>query len=400
MEYSPAKRRKTSLTSSVNSINEKSPHRRRASHDGDGSFSRRASFMSPTKASLARFNPILLPSNGYQNLGEAYRISGYGPEDRRSNTMGGMTQSGRATSAGPILATPTIIPKTNGQRLFPPASRQERTPSKGPRLVVAESARASPPEGTRSGESEAQHGPGTAQKSGADDSCSTSNGSYRGSVKLTALGSYLPSTPTNTATGGATSGMSLGEDGEPNLPSTPIHLGLEKPPEPPKGLLSSSDSKGRKRKGATSAKSSPLKYQARAATVEAPLVQNVVKHSLGPRIYISNAPKPPLTAQEASIISMGANLMRLEEQLRQIEDGLIRQLLASEWDKLDGNATVDIAKRTKEVNSKGARVTRLRQELLQAELANSTCNGPPNQESRYHTLNGEISKEACLHSVA
>lgn len=46
---------------------------------------------------------------------------------------------------------------------------------------------------------------------------------------------------------------------EPELPPTPTELGLEPPPERPKGLLFSSPSRRARKKGGSSVKSSPLK---------------------------------------------------------------------------------------------------------------------------------------------
>lgn len=60
MNFSPSKRRKISPNSAVR-VNRHDVQRRSESQDGHLCSIRTASFMSPTKASLARFNPKLLP---------------------------------------------------------------------------------------------------------------------------------------------------------------------------------------------------------------------------------------------------------------------------------------------------------------------------------------------------
>ncbi|KAL9121331.1 MAG: hypothetical protein Q9187_002108, partial [Circinaria calcarea] len=63
MDVSPTKKRKTSLTTSV-AVKPQNASNQPVIMDGSYTTPRRASFMSPTKASLARFHPDLLQSPG------------------------------------------------------------------------------------------------------------------------------------------------------------------------------------------------------------------------------------------------------------------------------------------------------------------------------------------------
>ena len=95
----------------------------------------------------------------------------------------------------------------------------------------------------------------------------------------------LPSVP-RSLENGVTHETRTGEDGEPRLPSTPTQLGLEPPPEPPKGFLLSSPSRRPKRKIRNTAKSSPLKP--RSSATEEVTVDGQERSSLGPRKYYSH----------------------------------------------------------------------------------------------------------------
>ncbi len=332
--------------------------------------------MSPTKASLARFNLGLLPPSRYPDNWKNVGTNGHGLIKSQASisddTNGQVQGSPGAPGFFADLATQAIALEAHGHVSFaasssPTTRRRNHGPSKKARLAEVEDTRASPPEEAREGGNEAQY---------SDHEARTHNGNavFRSDVidgNPTAFTPQILSTPTRSGTLAAVSGMGLGEDGEPSLPSTPVHLGLEKPPERPKGLLLSSSSKRTKRKGITSAKSSPLKHQV-DTTVRSPTGLCPSTEGLGSRTYIANTPRPPLTKTEVSIARMRESLANLEQQLQQIETFLIQQLLLSDWAHIDGESAKEISKLKKEVSSKGVQVIRVRQELQEAELANGT----------------------------
>lgn len=195
-----------------------------------------------------------------------------------------------------------------------------------------------------------------------------------------------PSTPIRKAIYGTTSGMGQGEDGEPSLPSTPIHLGLEKPPDPPKGLLFSSPIKRTRRKGTASLKSSPLKPK---DTPDRQIKSsNFWNATLGARSYIDKTPKPPLTAQEVEYASMKERLATLEEQLKALAETMFRKTLVSGWHSDEGVQDRDlreITKMKKEVLANSTKVLRSREEIHWHTLAvgetNEMTKGDPSATS-------------------
>ena len=378
MISSPAKRRKTSLMS---------PQRRRSScqeslvRDDISLSSKRASFLSPTKASLARYNPNLLPLKGNQRPTEHQRSDRDMLIDLDPTKVGKRTQILRASSAGPTFTIPAAMPNTNGKGLLSPTMEVQITPSKKPSFPRSECDRASPPEEARLGEDGVHH------VLDAGDQRFGSNDNSLRTASAIASDPHPPATPTNARPTRVASGMSLGEDGEPSLPSTPVHLGIEKPPEAPKGLLFSSSKERRRKKDATGKKSSPLKYRVNTTDVEAPSARhkagNDLARGLGPRLCISNTPAPPPSAHQLRILKMKEDLAKIDKELQQNEDVLICQLIMSNWERLDSQADLDIRRRKKDVKLKCAKVTNLQQDLLQAELTTSATDCCPQQELGY-----------------
>ena len=76
------------------------------------------------------------------------------------------------------------------------------------------------------------------------------------------------------------------EDDEPKLPSTPRQLGIEPPGTKPTGILSMSPSRSGKRRRAPSTKSSPLKQ--RNAALEQQVFETDCENSLGPRPQLAS----------------------------------------------------------------------------------------------------------------
>jgi len=262
---SPSKRRKTSPTTSV-AVDAPSliPGR-----NGEATTPSRASFLSPTKASLARFNPGLLPRPRSAGIGaqrpgsQGNGVSGQDPTPRRPrsahgggswiNGSGGPSKPaipardkdgeaealtkppmGKAGTASPgrttrplrggLSAAPRRRSRTPGQ-----ASSPEKVTKPTKELLIA----ASPPEAANETQDVAQK---------------TIDGQLEQELQGSAerRSARLPQ-----AHEGA-------DQGEPELPPTPTQLGLEAPPEPPKGLLNS-PSRRPKRKKSSGVQSSPLK---------------------------------------------------------------------------------------------------------------------------------------------
>ena len=182
--------------------------------------------------------------------------------------------------------------------------------------------------------------------------------------------SQLPSTPRQREPHVPTSGMGVGEDGEPSLPSTPSQLGLEPLWEKSQGLLFSSPIRRSRRKGRSSAKSSPLK-----SLDPLPKNSNQKQKSsiadLGPRRYIDNTPTPPPPKEEVLLMELQNRLHNLESQLQDIEGKLLQQILASSWQEHGGKEGEYKAQQRKEVAQRSTRIVQLRDEVRQIETAQS-----------------------------
>ena len=393
MDSPPTKRRKTSPLTHL-SITPQDRETRPKSQDGERSSKGRASFMSPTKATLARFNPSLLAPS---NASDVERPRSQGSDKERSKIRGGLngltSQITQAGVAEPVSTTERTIGapflSTNGQGLHTAPRRRSRTPGKvstplnNTQLLPLPNARESLP-----AEAQGQGNEGHATDPERQSPlplptltrvpATSTNGAPAANEST-----HLPSTPTHSGIPGQRSGMGFSEDGEPSLPSTPVHLGLEAPAERPKGLLFSSPNRRSKRKETTVIKSSPLKPND-ASTSPSPKTSNSVPCSLGRRIYISSVPQPPPTEQQATQLKLREILLAMEQQLQEIGHRLVRQTLVLRWYQKEGKETKEISNLKKDVLTRIAKISRLRDEIDLAELPESIDRG--RQDNTVETL--------------
>ena len=384
MDSPPTKRRKTSPLTHL-SITPQDSQTRPEFQDGERSSKGRASFMSPTKASLARFNPNLLPPS---IASDPERPRSQGADSERSKIRGGTNgltpQIPRAGVAEPANTTEKTIAapflSANGQGLRAAPRRRSRTPGKeytplkDAQLLPFPKTRVSLPaevrgqgNGVHASNPEAQ--PSLPLPSLTGGQVSTTNG-----VPPASESPHLPSTPTHRGIPGQRSGMGFSEDGEPSLPSTPVHLGLEAPAERPKGLLFSGPNRKSKRKETTATKSSPLKPDD-AGPRPSVKTSRSVPSSLGPRIYMPSIPQPPPTEQEAAQLRLKQSLMAMEQQLQDIEDRLIRQTLFLNWHQEDSKEITEISKLKKDILTRSAKISRFRGEIELDGRPESTVRG-------------------------
>ena len=396
MNYSPSKRRKTSPISSVG-VGEPTSQRRAASQDGDTPSFRKASFMSPTKASLARFHPNLLPPSSHSSIPRQAGNSLNEFLDLQNSTepnTNGFVQvipRGIGLVAGDVtlgdvlesdgqLSSERSRPRSTTPRRFP-------TPSRKPQSRPVADVRASPPEEALVGDEGLQQFRGTDYALHEDSEVPTSEVECADGATTIVLAPHLPVTPTRTVTQGAITGMGLDQDGEPSLPSTPIHLGLEKPPESPRGLCYHRSAEKLKKRGATSAKSSPLKQQSLIST-ESPLASNTSTRRLGPRLYIDHTPTPPLIEQEARKLTIRHEIAALEKEIQKLEDEMICQLVVAEMHDASGDAAKEISRRKKQLISKNTQTIRLRQDFKQIEPGDATLPKRLDRESSDQMFTG------------
>ena len=371
MDSSPSKRRRTSPSTSV-AVTVENTEFGLSPQNGPNPSRRRLSFMSPTKASLARFHPSLLP-----------RAKSAEPPRRVSKGLYGTIEQSPVAAGGTKNTIGHVAGTTrnrlelgsNGvekeQEPLATPRRRSQTPEEGNastaqvQYSMIPDPRASPPEEARD-EGAAANGTNGGHQEPVQEVADTGMTAVPDSQI-----SRHQSTPTQREPYVPTSGMGIGNDGELTLPSTPSQLGLEPPWEKPKSLLFSSPSKRPRRKGRSSAKSSPLKPPDNPPEHPNQQPKSSIAN-FGPRRYIENTPKPPPPPEEAHLLELQNRLDNLEKQLQEIEDKVLRQLLVSSWQQEGSKEEKTIAKQKREVSQQSTKLTQLRDEVLQVQATQST----------------------------
>ena len=345
--------------------------------------------MSPTKASLARFYPSLLP--------RAKSAEPPRPVSRQNHTFVGQPSLRTGGINGKVrhitgTASEGLDSRTNGveknKDLPATPRRRSQTPGEGNELakqsqsVMDSGVPASPPEQGAYEETVVSATNGGQQEPVAE---AVDIGSTGVTVVPDSQNPQIPSAPKQDTPHVPTSGMGVGENGEPSLPSTPSQLGLEPPRESPKGPLFGSPTKRLRKKVRSPVKSSPLKPPdvAPEHSNQRPKPQLA---SLGPRRYIANTPKPPPLSEEARLLQMRNRLSDLEKQLQEIEDKLLQQLLLSSWQQDRSKDGKDIAKRRKEVVQRSTNIVHLRDEVLHIQAAQNIDQGQAELETIDRTV--------------
>ena len=230
MDNSPAKRRKTSSSTAV-AIDASTSR-------SNPSTPKRASFQSPTKASLARSHPNLLPraseKSRSESTGKSLRQELLGQRDSQNDLKTATSAPHAPQAPSTSSAAPPV--ETGAPESF--SAAVARTFATEPRRI----SHVRPP--LRARQAPIAIVGDLALRAGWDPTTS------------------MPKHPTGRP-------KKNGENEEPELPPTPVELGLEKPPERPRGLASSSPRSGRsgsgsgtdrmRRRGGNSQTSSPLK---------------------------------------------------------------------------------------------------------------------------------------------
>lgn len=322
MESPAPKRRRTSPSTSlgVDAINtqEQSP-----SHDGHASTPSRASYLSPTKASLARFNPHLLPSSTTTTTKRPSPRDSQVPDLRWAPAIDGAHTlvDGVHTIARPVTPSRDTTPPARvftgqvnrgspvrniqsvSRGLSAAPRRRSRTPAQyaSPPKHVPYNPGASPPQAATETDPAHRTGNELVERDQAPHLAAepdhTAERELAGPGIVGEEDFELPTIPRPLGNS-VDPGTRHDVDGEPRLPSTPTQLGLEPPPEPPNGLLLSSPSRRPKRRTRTNAKSSPLKPKV-STTIET-VVDSQEQSSLGPRTYSSHIQQATVNSKDAN----------------------------------------------------------------------------------------------------
>lgn len=306
--------------------------------------------MSPTKASLARFNPDLLPRN---DLAESQRPSSSGGPGLSTRVFDGKSIGNRTREKGEVggVTNPAVVDiglrdgyQANSHEVLREDPKRKlqghsanSTPSRRPLAKVAPNPPASPPRGADDIPDEtaiemSEREPLTGQEAARSLAKPVSEGSAE---------ARLPETPIAQRIVALASGMQADDD-EPSLPSTPTQLGLEKPPEKPKGLHFYNSPSKRRRKEKPN-KSSPLK------PIDAAPQTSL---SLGPKIYIANTPRQLVAGEQVEYEIATRRLHEIGTQLKSQQDALSCQLLQSYLFQDDPKWAKSVSRSRREIGDK------------------------------------------------
>ena len=320
MDSSPAKRRKTSPTTAV-AVSASNATSRPVSQDGEQTTPGRASFMSPTKASLARFNPSLLPRPKLAGAG-APRL-GQNPTGQQSSHRarketignGGARRSQPTTPTREIGLYPTGATTTNARAATASPGRTTRSLGGGmsaaPRRRSHTPGRASSPLKTIDTNFEVN------VAASPPEAANTAQDIVDGQLEQELQDGAARRLGRVANADNAIDVSNQAEPEEPELPPTPTQLGLEPPPERPKGLLFSSPSRRARKKRGSSVRSSPLKPR------DSPL-EKPPDEILGPRLKpapIQQTTKPDV---DEGLSSKQKERDKLSRQLRSLQADVAR----------------------------------------------------------------------------
>ena len=340
--------------------------------DGVHDSRRRASYMSPTKASLARFNPGLLPPvRSIENRDTTARKS---PSIRtRTQHVGeeGVVLNG-ATGVSSRTEKESPTGETNGERgdrgsastprngLSVPPRRRSQTPKA--QHTASELPQTQPAPGLRPLPSRnANTAPQMERsRSGNNTPTATKGGKPPNGVTIDNYTMHkLPHTPTRH---GIPPGAAQYDMSEPSLPSTPSQLGLEAPYEKPKGLLFGKPIKGSRRKH-----EGPSPSKMKESTSTQSLVEHSTRSRLGPKIYLSNLPRPPSTPHQVDLQKKIAARILLEKETLTLESSHVEDVLLSSWQNPGAKDTTNQQRQRKRLTELSSKLLRLRQDINQLQ---------------------------------
>ena len=286
----------------------------------------RASFMSPTKASLARFNPSLLPRP--TSTGEGAQKLGQTPAEKQSSNGArkGATGNGNARRSQPTTPTRDVNGPYSTEAMTMTARAATASPGRtvgslGGGMSAAPRRRSRTPGRESSplkvlnitGELNVAASPPAAAKERTDTAQDIVDGQTEQELQDGAA-----RRPGGIASFGKVVDVSdQVEPEEPDLPPTPTQLGLEPAPERPKGLLFSSPSRRAKRRKGSGVKSSPLKPRDPPPEEKPEKIEG--SHS-------KVAPLPQVTKSEVDevLLSKQQERERLSRQLRNLQADMTR----------------------------------------------------------------------------
>ncbi|KAJ9259765.1 hypothetical protein DTO212C5_8568 [Paecilomyces variotii] len=299
MLSSPAKRRKTSSTTSV-PVDASGASQQPLHRDDGPARSQQRSFQSPTKASLARSRSSI-PQRAHT----------------RSPTQSPERHTTRDNEDGERAQTAERSFGLRDRKALRPSLSASWSPGRGPRLSMG------PPSPRRASGIQAFTAPPrrvSSRITPADlvPGASAASEQPVRATRATASKSRSPPEAGDAARNQeerrtSESRSSEGDNGEPELPPTPTELGLEKAPQRPRGLLSSSPSRLRqKRRISEPVGSSPLKHATRPSKEEREYITTGLELDLGQT-------RGEVSEKERQKEELSTRLRQLKDEVAELE---------------------------------------------------------------------------------
>ena len=320
MESPSPKRRRTSPHASI-PVNASNTDLRAVSDDSNPQVFRQPSYMTPTKASLARFHPRLATK---PSQSATPRSKGRLLLDQRSSRLKGSLRSptkvlkssrpdsianaasldsvahalidlpdGGLGHAKELTHTRTHVPQSKSSPSStsrPTQDIEDQEPRASPPPEAAGEAGSVPPieqdhdevvPGISQGSPQSKDSDLQAEASAQCPHLEPNSQSIEPQPKISTTTVHVEKSDDDLVAISTPTRHRAAEDDEPKLPSTPRQLGLEPPASKPTGILSISPSRNGKRRRAPSTKSSPLKPM--NADLVKYVVETAFERSLGPR---------------------------------------------------------------------------------------------------------------------
>ena len=333
------------------------------------SSSHRASFMSPTKASLARFNPELLPRAQASEPSRRTRRSSIGKKALSSNSK----DTSHLQNGGTGSRSGSELPVADGAKTGSEGRDGDLSPRSG--ISAAPRRRSQTPNAQHTSSRLSQTQPiygtraatsrhtGTIPQQGVNvnesgkETATREDKPQNGLTIDEASLQNLPPTPTRR---GIPRGAARLEALEPSLPSTPSQLGLEAPRERPKGPLFGTPSRRTRRQDEGRGRS-PSKSQSASSTQSSP--DRRAKSILGSKLFLPDLPKPATTPEQVELKKKIASRTELEQDVLRLGSKLLEAALFSSWQNSATKESASQQKSQKRLIEKSGKLIRLREDI-------------------------------------
>ena len=337
------------------------------SNGAKASSGSRPSFISPTKASLSRFNPDLLPppqsseprKSPRKNPGTRTPTSNVKETEKKVNGDASNrkeSEPSRANRDNTNIEEKDVAP-TPRSGLSAAPRRRSRTPN------TQAAPKTQSVYGTRGSKLAASKSVRQSEGGALDDNLVTTQRDRlpNGVVIDQSSLDKLPATPTPY---GIPAGAAKGDSVEPSLPSTPTQLGLEAPSQRPKGLLFGTPSKVAKLAQKQKNVHDILQRQQEETMAEQPFAtEHPSTLQLGAKVFLEDMPKPPPSPEQMELLSKTTKCTDLERNVLNLGSNVLKDSISLSWEEPTAKESAGLQKQQKKLTDLAERLNVLREEI-------------------------------------